>query len=308
MVNASNWMSTPSIKAKKLHEIIMPGSHDSAAYKLSQKWTPKNTTSIGDLPMGSLTKLDVIKKWTITQDFTIEQQLEHGIRLLDFRISYVDNWFSKDGFALTHTFGCCGYEEGLEQVKSFLKKNPTEVVVITAEHDYAHRKGMTPYEDELIDLTKDKFNGMLVPVKDYKTKTVDQLAGKVVFVYDVFTRDKDGLIKSPDIYDSYWPNSQSVSETDSKVKQRIEDQTKRAPDFISYTITADGNFIAKNLLSSLKAQTAKLQEPFKEFIKYIAAKKEAGDYDYNHLNGIHLDFPTDEMIEGIINLNGNILD
>jgi hypothetical protein len=308
MVNSSNWMSTPSIRAKKLHEVVMPGSHDSAAYKLSHKWTPKAATQLGDLPMGIATSMDVIKKWTITQDLTIEQQLEHGIRLLDFRISYVDNWFSKDGFALTHTFGCCSYEEGLNQVKSFLKKHPTEVVIITAEHDYAHRKGMVPHEDDIIELTKDKLNGMLVPVKDYRTKTIDQLAGKVAFVYDVFTRDRDGLIKSPDLYDSYWPNSQSASDTDSRVKQRIEDQTKRVPDFVSYTITADSAFIAKHLLSSLKAQSAKLQGPFHEFIEHVADKRAAGDTDYTKLNGIHLDFPTDDMIEGIINLNGHIVD
>ncbi|MDF2965760.1 MAG: hypothetical protein K0Q51_1148 [Rickettsiaceae bacterium] len=308
MVNSANWMSSPMVKGKKLSEVVLPGSHDSGAFKLSQKWTPKLLTSKGEVPIGFATKIKFIKNWTLTQNHSIEEQLEHGIRLLDFRISYVDNWLTNDGFALTHTFGCTSFHNALAQVESFLESHPTEVIIIEAKDDYIHRKGTQNHHQEIMDIIKQHLKGKLATIEDYKNKTIEQLGGKVIFAYDIPEIDQQGLVTTPNPFYNYWPKSQSARYTDKMVQARIENEDYKAPDFVSYTITPNETFIALHIFSDLEAQSKRLTEPFQEFIYKVATERLLGNPQYEHLHGISLDYPTDPMIKSIVALNGDLID
>jgi hypothetical protein len=73
-----------------LLDITLPGSHDSAAYKLKRSIMP------GSLPWplylivqlaadAGLSAADYVIHWALSQDRDITEQLDHGIRFLDLR-------------------------------------------------------------------------------------------------------------------------------------------------------------------------------------------------------------------------------
>lgn len=311
MVKLSDWMSSAAIKTKTISQLVLPGTHDSGAFKLSQAWTPRVEKDFCgkevSIPIGVASHLKPIKNWTVTQEHNILEQLEHGVRLLDFRISYVENAFAKDGFALTHTFGCCGYEKALDQIVKFLSEHPTEVVVIAACNDSAHKEKMKSHQAELIEITKEKLKGKLAPVDEH-SKRIEELAGKIIFLYDEKVTDPEGLIKTEDSYKDLWPNTQKANEINWEITAKIENITGDKINFASYVLTPNASFIRSHLLSSIEGQSTSLANPLKEFLAHVTKYRAGGDDKYLAFNGLTLDFPTDEMIESIIKLNGEVTD
>jgi hypothetical protein len=75
---------------KTLAQLTLPGSHDSASYKL------KRTIMPGSLPLplylivqlaadAGISAADYVIHWAMSQDMDITRQLDHGIRFLDLR-------------------------------------------------------------------------------------------------------------------------------------------------------------------------------------------------------------------------------
>merc|ERR1719328_59715 len=100
---------------KYLSELTIPGTHNSyARYSGSENMLPIVAT--------------FFEKYTICQDWTVEKQLEVGIRFFDVRFRPVENgfdvhhgpiWQKKNG------------EDVFREFKDFLKKNPSETVLIS---------------------------------------------------------------------------------------------------------------------------------------------------------------------------------
>ena len=89
----NNWLSKnyDKLKNKKIKEIIIPGTHDSGAYSFNYKYTDSMHTSNYYFKLVSYIPLFgkwFINRWGLTQDKNIYDQLNSGIRLLDFRIYY----------------------------------------------------------------------------------------------------------------------------------------------------------------------------------------------------------------------------
>ena len=101
MENLENWMSRID-DSKKLILMNIPGTHDSAAYCMNR----------------------ISFKCAKTQDLTIKEQLEIGIRDFDIRIFQAHEDTSQDDRKLT-------YKSVLLDVKNFLEKNPTEAVLFS---------------------------------------------------------------------------------------------------------------------------------------------------------------------------------
>lgn len=92
-----------------INQLNLPGSHDSAAY---------------NIPLSFKTRC---------QEEDIDKQLEFGIRYLDVRLKE-----KKTGLVLSHGFVTCLNEKGkdytfkefLEKCNEFIKKNPTEFIIL----------------------------------------------------------------------------------------------------------------------------------------------------------------------------------
>src|SRR5574344_175926 len=98
----SDWMSGMDDETL-LSDIVIPGSHDSGT--VGMNWMAN------------------------TQNYTIAGQLRMGVRYLDLRVR------NKDGkLVFYHTFDGTEYLPVLEDIRDFIKENPTEVLLLDFQH------------------------------------------------------------------------------------------------------------------------------------------------------------------------------
>ena len=144
LLNATNWMSGIS-DDRRLNEINIPGTHDSGCFSV---W--------------ARTKLarDQIKK-AITQDQSIPDQLDAGVRLLDLRWTNCHSCINNADF--DELFECHGsyrtildvdlmyyclndqgkfqyFDRVMDQVCSFLDVHPSETVILNMQVEYDDEK------------------------------------------------------------------------------------------------------------------------------------------------------------------------
>jgi len=154
--NYSRWMSTPKIQAKTLSQLKIPGTHNSGSYGLTRNlsqiiygnikflWSLSTDTAPanGQLPfskdkiyVGRILLdyvIDTALRMSISQNRSIRQQLDDGIRFFDLRVYY-----DTDGsFYIQH--GLRGPELNgiLAQVRSFLDDHSTsgELIFLSISH------------------------------------------------------------------------------------------------------------------------------------------------------------------------------
>ncbi|MBF7141406.1 MULTISPECIES: phosphatidylinositol-specific phospholipase C domain-containing protein [Pseudomonas] len=166
----ADWME--DFQDKKLGYLTLPGSHDSGM----------SETSHCTFPI-------VVPSYTKTQDFSVETQLIHGVRYFDLRIDY-----DHDKLVTYHRegpWGCNG--EGLVKILAsvslFLFNHPTETVILKFSH-------IRDYEDHYEEDTKRRISELVstyfrgsayvtsLPNPNILERTVGELAGKAVYVYD----------------------------------------------------------------------------------------------------------------------------
>jgi hypothetical protein len=109
------WMNEmkDKIQNRRFSELFIPGTHDSASYKLNFH------------PGGNET---LVTKYSLTQDDDIRSQLIHGVRYLDIRVGYYrsdkDKFWANHGISKMHPLKLI-----LEQVKDFVE-NTNEIVIL----------------------------------------------------------------------------------------------------------------------------------------------------------------------------------
>lgn len=169
-MNLQNWMGslTDAAKNKLITKLSLPGTHDSAAYRFNGNYMPNKVAGvhIGFLEFLRKTRLagNIIRDWTLTQDYTITEQLLNGIRVFDLRLSYATRCgqslkckccggCSKE-LLLSHSFACITYADFIEQLKDFVDQNPSEIVVVLIKSDHVHRDTLTKEAwEEFIEFT-----------------------------------------------------------------------------------------------------------------------------------------------------------
>ncbi len=145
--NKNKWMEelAPDVKAKPFKELLLPGSHDSGAYKViptvpehMRSGKDKKKLSFFDIVkntgFGIALKIPVVKyfigQFVKTQNDNIKAQLDNGIRVLDLRLAV-----KGDKIMVGHGFYTATFEDVLTQIDRFLKKSPKEVIVLQIKAD-----------------------------------------------------------------------------------------------------------------------------------------------------------------------------
>ena len=106
----ANWMATHH--NKRLYDMLIPGTHDSATHKFVDA--------------------ALVTNWARAQQFSIYDQLVGGIRYLDIRV----NNDLKDGKVYcSHTFLTFPFAEVVNDVNSFIRANPSEVIFFAVQGD-----------------------------------------------------------------------------------------------------------------------------------------------------------------------------
>jgi hypothetical protein len=274
---------------KHINEIILPGSHDSAAYhvdfgpefKSSNKWMNLLSSSwLRKFPCIQA----IIRNWTITQNMNLYQQLCSGIRVLDLRISY-----------LTHTFINDTLENGLQQIYDFVKAYPSEIILLKFTHDYQHREKITPdVKKKLFDQIQQKLSeSIYMPRKKHLPKYKELLYKKknILIFYDHIQAWSISLLQLE------WLNQSTVIEFNNNLLNYLQKHTSSSKGFF-YTITPSSDTVYKGIFcrgpSSLQDINQLILNKFDILWPEISVSP-------NKI--IMFDFPSTEIIQTLIESN-----
>lgn len=307
-INTKRWMEqlAPYIQEQPITRIFIPGSHDSAAYSLEHKFGKnQNVTSkvnVLKYLLFGFVVTQVAHRWAKTQDRSILQQLEDGVRYLDLRVIYRD---SKKDFYTVHGLYCPILDAILSQIETFLSENPKEIIVIQV-GDLRYMPNGDDDHLTLIKKLKHKFGNRLssksMPL-DTPIKKLWEQNKQVILIYnDHKIAQKHDFIFSKDTIDSYWANSDNLLDLKKRLDDNLNKRIQRLDQLfvIQSQMTANTNII----FTSLK--------PFSK--KYKSLKKMADSVEerlslwlkewYQHGPCIiMLDFTSKHTSEQIIRLN-----
>ena len=199
-----NWIANLNAKTQ-LKDIVFPGSHDSLIFKpidFKQKYTGI------DKPATTYQKVTFIpginykvNRWTQTQNSTILEQLNNGIRSFDFRVAEKDNICY--GY---HTYIATKFIPSLKDIKTFLEKNPKEIILIKikTKTKLCSKMFYTYLEDKIFNFT---------PSDNVKNLTLE----------DLWQRNKNIIISIKNkIITSDWLNSYNEEEKTDYIKTRLK--------------------------------------------------------------------------------------
>ncbi|XP_072026187.1 LOW QUALITY PROTEIN: PI-PLC X domain-containing protein 3-like [Amphiura filiformis] len=252
----SNWMSKlpPRLCCEPLKNIAIPGSHDSFSFYLDDTSevaagspdTVRNLVSV----FGATAK-KIVHNWSVTQSLTFKEQLDHGIRYLDLRMS--PRAHTSDLFFVHGLFGNT-VESGLREINEWLDAHPKEVVLI----DFNHFYDMSAEDHQILVLQIQQiFGDKVCPLMDIDKSALNVLWDNkwqviVFYCHDDTTIDKTQLWPSNCIQ-SIWPNTTEAP----KMVNRLEAYlTRGRPNDKFYVsqgvLTPTGTTILQRISSNLK--------------------------------------------------------
>lgn len=121
------------IENKKIRNLFLPGTHDSASFKRG---------------LDPIMSENIVTRFTVTQDDDIMSQLVHGIRYLDLRVGYYRS--NQDKFWANHGISRMNpLAEVLSQVKEFID-GTNEIVLLDFQEFPVGFQGKTDVHKQLV--------------------------------------------------------------------------------------------------------------------------------------------------------------
>jgi len=123
----TNWKN---IKSLRLNDLFIPGSHQSGAYQYDSSITP-SCGSMKNINPGLFNFFTfglasmVAKKWCLTQNMAITQQLNAGIRYIEFKIIFIEG-----EFYLHYLWVSQSLLSAFHELIVFMDNNPYEMVIL----------------------------------------------------------------------------------------------------------------------------------------------------------------------------------
>ncbi len=282
-IDNSAWMA--NLKDDVLvNEIVMPGSHDAGSYKMV--W-------LGE-----------------TQQFTIDEQLQMGVRYFDIRVNK-----KEDKYVIFHSIiNGVEFLPILESIKNFIINNPTEVLLL----DFQHFEGNSQ-NDVYNFITEYLYNNNLLVENNTKLSDLEFISnlklkdarGKCIIFWGdrsmdlsnyIFLRNNDACshenmsLNSYYISDYHYKDIAYLVENGypkyfDNIQNKIARESKGI--FVLQAQLTDGNLIF-GPYSKEKTNNKKISEVIKNF---------KNDEKLTYLNVIMRDFLDINKCEEIINLN-----
>lgn len=301
-----DWMGSlpDAVKRKRLHKLVLLGTHDSCAYVVNYL-NPIPTQNKLHRVLGILAKRigsigSFLSGWTRTQYFTIQEQLEMGVRSFDFRISY----HSKDGqIYLTHTYNCTPLKDALDQLEDFLKTHPGEVIIIHSKSDWEHREGMKAIQSQqYIDMVNEHLGNFLCPPvksldESMRLDLMVQEGRRVVFSYEGAGDTNCTFSWDTNLFNSTWNNTSDIKKKKAGLDKTI-DSYKRKQETVNallFTLTPQTKDIVHGIFRP-KSNLERLNQPIQDLIPDYLDKLE-------NVTEIVADFITPDIAALVIQQN-----
>ena len=275
---------------KQLNKIIIPGSHDSGASGFDRK------NKVVDLPgiLGSLRNIvkwlpgeGVTARWSNTQDKTITDMLNVGVRYFDLRVCQVDGIFY-----VYHGLRGGRLDDIFSEINNFLESHTGEIVILDLSHF------VEVDNSRLISLIRNSgLSGKAVPRNVYSQKpTYRQLIGADQRCFIFFPNRQETFLLGGS--DSYWADKENVQDLEVALKRQHTSRSHANIWVLQCVLTPTPKFIAKHLTSSIKSQAKKNIHPW--IVSFIQQLK--GQL-VSQINIVMFDFVDEVLCRRIINLN-----
>ncbi|XP_034050466.1 PI-PLC X domain-containing protein 1-like [Thalassophryne amazonica] len=134
--NNCAWMSKlpPDCQNIPLWNLAIPGSHDSMSYDLdvnSSIVEPDQLIKLSGIPCVR----KIVRRWAITQEKTIKQQLDAGVRYFDLRIAHKPRDKNNPRFYFYHgLYTHSDVETILRVINEWADRNPKEILILSLSH------------------------------------------------------------------------------------------------------------------------------------------------------------------------------
>ncbi len=316
----ANWMSglPNSVWLKPITELKLMMSHDSGAYALDLDATPPMERNVLLDQIVLIAKKDYyankfIRQVTFTQGYNVFQQLEQGIRGFDFRVIYSSK---TNGFYVAHSFATVPLVTVLSDIRRFMNKNTHEILLIEMSNDYEHSGKTKPYNDQIVATVQHAIGDLLLDVSNGgqldDSITIESMVRKgrrIIFSFGDFLSQTYRNVWPETVVEGLWPNGQNVTQSLSVISGDLYRYNKRNPvalNSVSFTITPSKNSIIIGLLGKAMRCTDVDYSVFESSKKMNAASMQYIQEHQSQLAGVNVfavDFPSDDYVQQIINLN-----
>ncbi|CAK6974292.1 PI-PLC X domain-containing protein 1-like [Scomber scombrus] len=298
-ISYSDWMSQlPSeLYNTPLWNLIIPGSHDSMSYDLDI-----NSSVIEPDGLKKISKIycarKIVRKWAVTQEEAITNQLDAGVRYFDLRIARKPG--DTDPTRLYFYHGLCtrtDVETVLKVINDWAENHPKEILILA----FSHFKGFDKkiegqLHNHLINFIKTLFGAKLFLRDETPTlKYCWQKSRNVIVSYDY------PAIYSPKLWGKityFYGNTMDPAKVESILQQILETKKPSNSFFVcglNLTLQSDAS-ILKYILCPCGTLPKVIQRSLPELLKWV--QKQAG------MNIVASDLVTrNDFVSVVIKLN-----
>lgn len=190
-----DWMSNLPLHLHDvpLFKLAIPGSHDSMSYDLDV-----NSSIIEPDKLKKFSKIccvrKIMRRWAVTQDKTITEQLDAGVRYFDLRVARKPKDTNPTRLFFYHgLYTKTDVETVLRVINDWATSHPKEILIL----ELSNFKEMTEtLHQHLINFIKTLFGGKLFPKNEIPTLNRCWNKGKnVIIAYDYPKASQSGLWK-----------------------------------------------------------------------------------------------------------------
>ncbi|KAL4656865.1 PI-PLC X domain-containing protein 1-like isoform X1 [Arapaima gigas] len=288
-----------------LCNLAIPGSHNTVTYCLD-----KNDRSPVDLTQPDvLQKLDkymkplirpFVYKWAITQESTVKQQLDCGVRYCDLRIAHRPNDNTSDLYFYHGVYTTVTVEAVLKEIREWLDMHPREVVILS----FSHFQGLSPeLHSHLVQTIKNVFATKLCP----KTETVTlrnlwHLGYQLIVSYEHNIKNCHNELWSHIPY--WWANKYKAEALIEEFERRRRQSGRPGGFFVTgINLTEDLKYICSHPTESLKDLVMSTYPVLLDWVEGLYPGSNQGS-----INIIAGDFVTEsQLVPTVIALNENLL-
>lgn len=178
----NSWMSKLK-KGTNLRDVLLPGSHDSGTYDITSSSNLCLDANNQTLVFAS--NVGIASQWAKAQSNSILDQLKQGIRYFDFRISkgYYNGLVIKDlsinnvsgDPVLCHSVGTTPPSKIFDDIATFIKTYPKEILILNFQHFYHKEKDATSFYQNLINDLSERFGTKMVDRSTIESLTLETL-------------------------------------------------------------------------------------------------------------------------------------
>ena len=171
----NNWMSQiPNDRI--LNQLIIPGTHNSGSYNITG-FSQFSLSSDNPLPIwieeiSNILPISLVRTivagWSKTQPYPITDQLNNGVRYLDFRVCNFQSHLY-----LCHALISVRLKDTLQQIQTFVQNNPSEIILLDINHIYNVNNSAD--ETQLVQLLQSYLGNIAIPNSYHTSDTMGTL-------------------------------------------------------------------------------------------------------------------------------------